>query len=262
MSDDLERGVAFEETLRDAAVDRVVPIDGGKALFTPSLPRAFDVNLLRLDRVGDATASELAEEADRLLGDAGLLHRKIVVLEAGAGERLVAGFAELGWKADRYLYMAYRGTAERASRAADAVEVGPEVLRPLRNRLREDEEWTRDEEARRQVVDMGERFARAGNARHFAVLVGGEPVSAADLYSDGQTAQIEDVATLPEHRGHGHASAVIVRALDEALAAGHDFVFLVADDDDWPKELSRKLGFEPLGRKYAFLRPPGAATSP
>src|ERR687892_42790 len=80
--------------------------------------------------------------------------------------------------------------------------------------------------------------------------------SAADLYSDGRTAQVEDVATLPEHRGRGHATAVVLRAVEEALATGHDFVFLVADAEDWPKELYVRLGFAPLGRTWTFLKLP------
>jgi hypothetical protein len=33
-------------------------------------------------------------------------------------------------------------------------------------------------------------------------------------------------------------------------------VFLIADDDDWPKELYAKLGFDPLCRYWQFRRPP------
>ncbi|MGN8604136.1 UNVERIFIED_CONTAM: GNAT family N-acetyltransferase, partial [Campylobacter jejuni] len=81
------------------------------------------------------------------------------------------------------------------------------------------------------------RFSAAGNARHFAVLVDGQPVSSTDLFSDGRTAQIEDVGTLPEHRGAGHASTVVLKALEDAHAMRHDFIFLVADARDWPKEM-------------------------
>ena len=62
---------------------------------------------------------------------------------------------------------------------------------------------------------------------------------------------MEAVATLPAHRGRGYASAVVLRAVEEALAAGHDLVFLTADDDDWPKELYARLGFEQIGRPGA-----------
>jgi ribosomal protein S18 acetylase RimI-like enzyme len=59
---------------------------------------------------------------------------------------------------------------------------------------------------------------------------------------------------LPEHRQHGYASAVVLRAVHEARAAGARLVFLVADAEDWPKELYRRLGFEEIGENLKLLR--------
>jgi spore maturation protein CgeE len=87
------------------------------------------------------------------------------------------------------------------------------------------------------------------------VVVDGQVVAYADLYDDGRTAQIEDVATLDQHRGRGYASALVLRALDEARQSGCDLVFLVSDEDDWPKALYRRLGFDDLGRYVKFIRP-------
>jgi predicted GNAT family acetyltransferase len=107
------------------------------------------------------------------------------------------------------------------------------------------------------VADAAQLTGREGNARHFAVRASGEVASAADLYSDGRTAQVEDVATAPAQRGRGYATAVVLRAVEEALASGHEFVFLVADAEDWPKELYVRLGFAPLGHTWTFLKTPG-----
>jgi hypothetical protein len=41
-----------------------------------------------------------------------------------------------------------------------------------------------------------------------------------------------------------------------ALSEGADFVFLIADAQDWPKEMYAKLGFEEIGITYEFLVPP------
>ena len=92
-------------------------------------------------------------------------------------------------------------------------------------------------------------------ARYFAILVGGEVVSYTDLYQDGADAQIEDVGTRHEHRGRGYASAVVLRAIAEAHKDGAEFVFLVADLEDWPKELYRRLGFDELGYFVKFIAP-------
>ena len=50
----------------------------------------------------------------------------------------------------------------------------------------------------------------------------------------------------------GHASALLLRALAGSQRAGNEFTFLVADV--WPQRLYRKLGFEPAGLSYCFLR--------
>jgi predicted GNAT family acetyltransferase len=88
------------------------------------------------------------------------------------------------------------------------------------------------------------------------VRVEGRVVSAAELYSDGRSAQVEDVATSPDNRGRGLASAVVLRAVEEAVASGHDFVFLIANDGSWPRELYARLGFETIGHTWSFLRKP------
>jgi hypothetical protein len=47
----------------------------------------------------------------------------------------------------------------------------------------------------------------------------------------------------------------VTRALDASREAGHDVTFLIADRDDWPKELYAKLGFDEIGRIWEFLLP-------
>jgi ribosomal protein S18 acetylase RimI-like enzyme len=59
---------------------------------------------------------------------------------------------------------------------------------------------------------------------------------------------------VPEQRGRGYASAVVLRAVEEARADGAELVFLVADAEDWPKELYRRLGFDEIGANLKLLR--------
>jgi GNAT superfamily N-acetyltransferase len=95
----------------------------------------------------------------------------------------------------------------------------------------------------------------AADARDFAVVEDGKPVSFALLFSDGVTGMIEDVATLDAYRKRGLSRAVVTKAL-EVSRREHDFTFLIADDRDWPKEFYSKLGFDVLGRHFFFLRTP------
>ena len=70
-------------------------------------------------------------------------------------------------------------------------------------------------------------------------------------------AQVEDVVVLEGHRGNGLGRLVTTAALAAGLALEPELMFIVADDDDWPKELYARLGFEP-GRPHADVPPPAA----
>ncbi len=69
-------------------------------------------------------------------------------------------------------------------------------------------------------------------------------------------AQVEDVAVLPEHRRRGLGRLVASAALAAGLALEPELLFIVADEEDWPKELYGRLGFEPAGRVRGYMRPP------
>jgi len=252
MTAELERAAAFEDALLEAAAERIERVPLGSAVFTDSLPVVWSLNLLRVEEAA-ASAEAIAAEAERLQGRAGLEHRRVAIQDEDAGRDLEEGFTALGWKPDVFLFMVPRREPNRSVDTSGVVEVERESLRPIREAILG--EWLDDldGELLRQIGESDRRFAEAGNARHFAVMVDGEPVSSTDLFSDGRTAQIEDVGTLPDHRGAGHAIAVVMKALEEARAMGHDFIFLIADARDWPKEMYRRLGFDGIGEKYAFL---------
>lgn len=258
MPSDLARAISFEEALRNRCAERILPFAFGRALFNDSLPLVWDLNVLRVDEPARATAEVLVAEADRLQGEAGHGHRRLAVNEERAGDALADPFRSLGWRIDRFLIMGWRGEGERVADTAAAVEeVDGAALTPLREAIIRAQPWATSEDVTRMVVEATRLAGREGNARHFAVRTNGEVASAADLYSDGRTAQVEDVATSAEFRGRGYATAVVLRAVEEALATGHDFVFLVADAEDWPKELYVRLGFAPLGHTWTFLKTPG-----
>ena len=66
--------------------------------------------------------------------------------------------------------------------------------------------------------------------------------------------QVEDVFALPDVRGRGHGRALIARATAFARDDDHDLVFIVADDEGWPKHLYASAGFAPIGRRAVLHR--------
>jgi ribosomal protein S18 acetylase RimI-like enzyme len=245
MRDELVR--AYEFLARgDMGGTRVTSSPYGRAVYTDELPRRLDGNYFWVDR--GAGPEELVTEASRLD------RRLLFVPDPAIGNRLAPWFEEHGWRIDRHLVMAQLREPEPGTDVSMVREVREEELRPARREL-----LANHPRAKPDVVDqlfrakalIGERV----NTRFFGVPADGRIVSYADLYVDGADAQVEDVGTLPDHRGRGYAKAVVLGAIAAARAAGAEFVFLVADAEDWPKELYRRLGFDELGHYTKFFAP-------
>jgi predicted GNAT family acetyltransferase len=179
-----------------------------------------------------------------------------VVERFDTGERLARGLRPHGWLAERDVYMALRRPRDRPAEPGLAREVDAATHRIAEAATVREEPYGRDEEVVRQLVGMRTALGEAVPAvRFFVGRVDGVDAAVTTLYSDGATAQVEDVATLRDHRRRGLARATVSAAIDAAVEMGHRLVFIVADDDDWPKELYARLGFDPIGRAWAFTRP-------
>jgi GNAT superfamily N-acetyltransferase len=253
-----ERALQFL-ALADHGGTREEPFAYGTAMFDERLPRRWDSNYLLVERLfDDVGAAELAAEAERLQGAAGLRHRKLEVRDEAAGARLEPEFRQLGWTVNRHVLMALRGEPDRPANTTIVREVDADALREPRAQQLRSYAWAEDDDVLAQLHEAKELFAKRVETRFFAVLEDGRPVSWTDLYLSGDTAQIEDLGTLEPYRGRGYARALVLHAAGEARRTGAELVFLVADDEDWPKELYGKLGFDELGRVYEFLLAKGA----
>jgi ribosomal protein S18 acetylase RimI-like enzyme len=245
MADELARAYAFLARA-DMAGERTADSSVGTAVFDDALPKRLDSNFLRVER--EADGETVRSEAGRLG------RRMIFVPDPSIGEPLVPFLKEQGWRVNRVVVMAQRRESEREADLGLIREVREEDLRAARARLNAGRPWGAPEVIEQLFAgkrSIGEKV----DARFFAVLVDGEVVSYTDLYQDGAEAQIEDVGTLDEHRGRGYATSVILGAIAEARSNGAEFVFLVADKEDWPKELYRRLGFDELGYYVKFVSP-------
>jgi GNAT superfamily N-acetyltransferase len=249
--DELARIHRFEREIEMAGTQTVEsPL--GVGVLTPELPLRHDSNYLLIDRAEDA--AEAIAEADRILGGAGRDFRTINTFEEELGERLRPQFHALGWRTQRHLFMVLRRPPAKRADLSVVEEVDQAALRPGRRRAILSYPWGTPELAE-QLLDSKLLIAERAETRFFGVEVNSDIVAWTDLYVAQGVGQVEDVATVQEHRGKGYATAVVLRAVEEARRAGADLVFLVADDEDWPKELYRRLGFDPVGRAYKFTTP-------
>ena len=247
--DSLERALAFMRAGMAATADVFRTIDAGIVVSTPSLPLVWAVNQLRVAKpLRFEELVDLAEEQPT-----GRDYRHIAVEHQQAGPGLEQAFRDAGWKVERDVVMVLSGPADRAADTDLVVEAGEDEVLELMRRWYEDGEPTPTELD--QLADYSRRETRALGDRLLGVRSGdGALVAITKLRSDARTAQIEDVYTVLGARGRGFARALITKAVELAHDASQDLVFIVADDDDWPKLLYGRLGFRSAGLLWQFHR--------
>ena len=247
------RAIELTRRLQDRCAVVREPFEWGTFLSNPDLPLVWDLNFARIESDDAPEPREIVEVVQRLPWPEGARHRKITVDDEVVGRRLAPGFASLEWQVGRLLYMALTG------------EPPAPPLVPVREMSAEERadalvgflpQLGTKPDSLPQIIASRRVVEGSIEVRRFGAFVEGEAASMCELYLEGGTAQIEDVATAERFRKRGLSTAVVLKAIDAALVAGSEFVFLIADADDWPKQMYAKLGFEDIGTTYEFLVPP------
>jgi ribosomal protein S18 acetylase RimI-like enzyme len=237
--------------VRRGACQRYAGHPLGEAFFHEALPRVWVLNQLCVEAGVDA--DRLVAALDELYPD--LLHRRAFVERPDVGARLAPTLRRRRWLVERDVFMVLRRERDHRADVGVAREVDRAALRAVEAQTIAEDPWGRDPEVVEQLLASRDAFGRAGHARYFVAAAGDVDACHATLYSDGVVAQVEDVGTLKAFRRRGLARAACSAAIDAAVEAGHELVFIVADDDDWPKRLYAKLGFDPVGTPWCFTRP-------
>ncbi|MGN6867099.1 MAG: GNAT family N-acetyltransferase [Solirubrobacteraceae bacterium] len=246
----LERALAFMRAGMAAIADVARPIETGIVASTPSLPAVWAVNQLRVTGP-PGTFDELLDLADEQLAE--FDYRHIAVEHQQAGTGLEQAFRAAGWKVERDVLLVLSGPADRPADTDVVDDAGEDEVAEIMRRWYAGDDPNPTELD--QLVDYGRRESRTLGDRLLGVRSGdGRLVAITKLRSDGRTAQVEDVYTVPEARGRGFARALITRAVELARDGGQDMTFIVADDADWPKLLYGRLGFRTVGFLWQFHR--------
>jgi GNAT superfamily N-acetyltransferase len=228
--------------------DEVRRIDAGLVASTRSLPAVWWLNQMRISEplAFDALVG-LADEHQSGLG-----YRQIMLEHQGAGPENESAFRVASWKVERELLMVLDGAPDRPAATGIVVGAGEDEVMELMGRWHDDDRSQTPEELA-ELVASSRREVRAQDTRLLGVRSGdGKLVAMTQLRSHGNIGQVEDVYTVAEARGRGYARALITYAIELARDAGHDLIFITADDNDWPKQLYGRLGFRPLGRMWQF----------
>jgi ribosomal protein S18 acetylase RimI-like enzyme len=242
------RARAWRNAAHAAVCDVLEPWAHGTVVRATRHPSYFDLNVVRVEEDPAMSVEALATFADEAL--AGLSHRRLDFDLVEVAEPLRAGFETAGWKALRLTWMRHEvplppGPGIRVD------EVPYDAVHELR--VAWHHEQFPDIDPAGYHAQAGEEALRRG-AQVLAVQEGGEPVAFAELEREGAGAEITSVYVHPKYRGAGRGTA-LTRGAVEAASSAHD-LWIVADDEDRPKQLYARLGFRPAWTTMEFLLPP------
>jgi GNAT superfamily N-acetyltransferase len=260
----LALALAADRAVRRRAALEARPLAEGLAVRHPELYDVHYLNAVLLDPTPPAQTelggAEVAALAERCLGDLG--HRHVVFNDAGAGERVAAQPALVGWERSRTVYMAFTDDPSELTGDPRARVISESELQALQlTSLREE---APEVDARTglvaRLVATQTRLRTTTPCRRFgAGESGAGPASACTLFLDDdvsgrRVATVEEVGTLTAHRGRGLARVVVAAAVAHAARWGADLIVVPADADDWPQLMYVRLGFAALGRQVTLTR--------
>jgi GNAT superfamily N-acetyltransferase len=250
---------ALQWSVQEVA-DEVREYGIGWGARTHDLRHLWTLNQLCVTR--PASFDEIVEAAEELQGD--LPFRHVNVHNDSADWGPARGFTDAGWRYDREVLMLLTGDADRRVDTSAAVELSQEQMGALMRRWNGEEAPDRLEpEEAGQIAEYHLREGRLWNETIFGVLgPDGTPVSLTKARSHDSIGWVEDVYTITEARGQGNARMLVTHVTDLLRSRELDPIFIIADDNDWPKNLYARIGFEPVAFVHTLHLDLGGITAP
>ena len=249
MSHDLAaRARAWHHAAHAAVCDVLDPWSHGTVVRATRYPSYYDFNVVRVEDDPRMTVEELVAFSDEAL--AGLAHRRVEFDLIGPADAVRADFQAKGWEATRLLWMLHESPPPP----------GPEIVVervPYDAVIELRDAWHREDYPDQDPAAYHAEAREVAMRRDVEVLAvreDGAPVAFAQLEREGSAAEITQVYVRPDHRGGGRGTAMTRAAIE---AAGDvEELWIVADDEDRPKDLYARLGFRPAWTTMEFTRLP------
>ncbi|MGP0048922.1 MAG: hypothetical protein ACLPZR_08760 [Solirubrobacteraceae bacterium] len=247
--------LALDRRIYVRAGQEQIELPRGWVVRHHDLSEVYFLNYLRLAAPLDAglDATAVAELACRW--QHGLGHRRVVIEDVEAGERLAGELTERGWERSRTVFMILRSDPAGARRDPRAREISEEELGALQLATNEEEDFGPHSSPGlpQRLADAQAVLRAATPARGFGAGVGGALQSMCTLFLEPdvggrRAAMVEQVGTLRAFRQRGLAKATVSAALLAAAEWGAQLIVVPADADDWPQLLYAGLGFAAVGR--------------
>ncbi len=242
------RARAWRHGFHAAACDVLEPWAHGTVVRATRYEGYWDLNVVRVEDEPGMTVGELIAFTDDAL--AGLPHRRIDFEQISAGDEARAGFEALGWRTLRLLYLRHESPPPPAPEIV-VEQVPYDAVYGLRASWSHEDLPGQDPTA---FIAEAREVAMRRDVQVLAVHEGGAPIAYTQIEREGSAAEITQVYVHPDHRGGGRGTALTRAAI--AAAGDVDDLWIVADDEDRPKELYARLGFRPAWTAMELTRLP------
>jgi ribosomal protein S18 acetylase RimI-like enzyme len=222
----------------------------GAVVTDQRFPAIWDINYARVDAAApDLTLREVAGALLPALADVGTDTFHVVSFHPEETADLLVQLSTLGhtlsW--DVVMDLTSQATVRPADVCIERLDAGDELWSAVEGSLAL---FGNDPSVAEQLRGIEEVTFAAGHKRWLGVRGDqGEIVALAALVLLEGVGYLDNVATFPQVRGHGLASAIVARAIELAREAGADHVSLFADPGDAPVvRMYERLGFREVGR--------------
>jgi GNAT superfamily N-acetyltransferase len=232
-----------------SATDEMRRIDHGWVMRSHSLDKVCALNQVCFTEAVEF--DEAIALADEYMP--GMPFRHIVVEDEPAGVELEGPFRSNGWAVERTVLMQLSNPPDPVVDEGDFTELSEEEMVVVMKLWALEEHVGILPERLEQLMEYNRLVGRLWDERCFGVLDSeGHPVSITKLRKHEGVTWVEDVYTVPDSRGRGHARMLVTYAATLGRSAGSELTFIIADDEDWPKDLYARLGFERVGTTRTF----------
>lgn len=215
-------------------------------------PHAHDHNFSSVFLPADP--ADLLAEVEAEFAD--VRYRRVEVASDVLTPALTSALVEAGYEREDQIVMTWlRPPDIDRPPATDVTELDIEQRVDIADRVWAEDFDQPDPVVRRELAERAHSAMTAAQCTFLGVVGADGGIEAScDLFVRGDVAQIEEVSTLTPFRGRGHASRLVRAAAERATAAGAGTVFLVAEADDWPKDLYARLGFDVTATNTVWSR--------
>ena len=255
-TDEMMRAVReFLRTARELAPIKVQR-PWGTVYRDDRFPLIHQANLAWVTAVPEGGPEPILADMDEAFRGTSIRHRALLFEDAEQAFRVQEEFVRRGFRPTAELAMAKVGLPDcivnreveiRSAAEGEAAEGFRSVMRAT------DAAFGHPPEVLEQMWGRRQDWARRLEMRPYLATLNGTPAGTFSVWPRGIFAWIDDVATHPNFRMQGVGRTMIFEACKRATEARCEWVVLISDLFDTPREMYKTLGFEPIGEVRGFL---------